>query len=148
MTEAAASSYILIAEDNPADVFLVREALQDRNLAYDLTVLNDGEQALQFVDELDRNPGRRCPELLLLDLHLPKRDGDAVLRRWRASNRCGQIPVVLFSSSDDPLDRQLENRHLRNYYFRKPASLDEFLRLGDFVKEIIEETKRTPTVEK
>jgi CheY-like chemotaxis protein len=74
---------------------------------------------------------------LLLDLHLPKRDGEEVLRRLRASERCGQTPVVILTSSDSPIDRETAERNAALHYFRKPSTLEQYMRLGDVVKDII-----------
>jgi CheY-like chemotaxis protein len=132
------SRYILLAEDNPADVQLVREALQGRSVACDLHVVRDGEQAIAFLDRLDANSKLDCPSLFLLDLHLPKRDGSAIMRRLRASERCGQTAVVVLTSSDSPRDIEDAERHAALHYFRKPSSLEQFLTLGDIVKGIID----------
>jgi CheY-like chemotaxis protein len=132
------SNYILLAEDNPADVELVREALEDRSVDCGLHVVPDGAQAVAFIERLDGNSALQCPSLLLLDLHLPKRNGDEILRCLRASERCGQTPVVVLTSSDSPRDVENATRHAALHYFRKPSALDAYLRLGDIVKEIIE----------
>ena len=86
------SRYILLAEDNPADVLLVREALEDRAVSCELQVLGDGEQVIELIEQIDRDRSLHCPQLLLLDLHLPKRDGQDILKALRASERCGQTP--------------------------------------------------------
>jgi CheY-like chemotaxis protein len=78
-----------------------------------------------------------CPDLLLLDLHLPKRDGDEILKHLRASERCAQTPVVILTSSDPMWGRQTADREAALHYFRKPASLGQFLLLGRLVKEVI-----------
>ena len=83
------SRYILLAEDNPADVQLVREALEDRAVQCGLHVVPDGAQAISFIEQVDRSSTLPCPSLLLLDLHLPKRNGEEILRYLRASERCG-----------------------------------------------------------
>jgi two-component system, chemotaxis family, response regulator Rcp1 len=131
------SKYILLAEDNSADVELVREALQDRAIAYELHVVEDGERAIDFIERIDCDSTLHCPKLLLLDLHLPKRDGEEVLRRLRASERCGQTPVVILTSSDSPIDRETATRNAALHYFRKPSTLEQYMQLGDVVKDII-----------
>jgi CheY-like chemotaxis protein len=132
------AKYILLAEDNPADVQLVREALEDRSVDCGLHVVPDGAQAIAFLERIDGNSSLPCPSLLLLDLHLPKRNGEEILRCLRAGERCGQTPVVILTSSDSPRDMENATRHAALDYFRKPSSIDEYLRLGDIVKEIIE----------
>jgi CheY-like chemotaxis protein len=136
------AKYILLAEDNPADVQLVREALEDRSVDCGLHVVPDGAEAIAFLEQIDGKSSLPCPSLLLLDLHLPKRNGEEILRCLRAGERCGQTPVVILTSSDSPRDVESATRHAALHYFKKPSSIDEYLRLGDIVKEIIE---REPT---
>jgi len=136
--ETTSSKYILLAEDNPADVFLVRQALAGSGVLTSLRVLSDGDEAMNFIDGLDRGSVLGCPELLLLDLHLPKRDGDEILQRLRASDRCGKTPVVILTSSDSPRDMERAARHAALSYFRKPSNLLEFMNLGEVVKSIVD----------
>jgi len=131
------SQYILLAEDNLADVELVREALEDRAIGFELHVVEDGERAIDFIERIDRDSALHCPRLFLLDLHLPKRDGAEVLRCLRASERCGQTPVLILTSSDSPKDRETAARNAALHYFRKPSSLEQYLQLGDVVKNIV-----------
>jgi CheY-like chemotaxis protein len=133
----AHSRYILLAEDNPADVELVRVALEDRSVDCGLHVVRDGQKAMEFLDLLDADSKLACPSVLLLDLHLPKRDGAEVIRHLRASERCGQTAVVILTSSDSPGDMECAERNAALHYFRKPGSLEQFLTLGDIVKGIV-----------
>jgi CheY-like chemotaxis protein len=132
------SDYILLVEDNPADVQLVREALENRAVTSRLQVAADGDQAIRFIEQVDRDSTVSCPKLLLLDLHLPGHDGEAVLRRLRASERCGQTPVVILTSSDSSRDRDKAAANAALHYFRKPATLEQFLQLGDIVTDILD----------
>jgi len=77
-----------------------------------------GEGAMDFIERIDRDPALHCPKLLLLDLHLPKRDGREVFRCLRASECCGQTPVVILTSSDSPSDLETATRAAL-HYFRK-----------------------------
>jgi CheY-like chemotaxis protein len=131
------SRYILLAEDNPADVLLVREALEDKSLNCELHVIADGERVIEFIEQIDSDRGVPCPQLVLLDLHLPKRDGEAILKSLRASERCGQTPVVILTSSGSPHDEENATRYAALHYFRKGTSLEQFMMLGDVVNEIL-----------
>src|SRR5580698_2315524 len=93
---------IVLVEDAAADVFLVRQALEKDGLNFHLRVLEDGEVAVEFIDNLDRNEALPCPDVMLLDLNLPKKTGDQVLERMRNSPKCRQVPVVIVTSSDSP----------------------------------------------
>jgi DNA-binding response OmpR family regulator len=128
---------ILLIEDAEPDVFLVREALKNAGLDFELNVLDDGEKAIDFIDELDRQRGAVCPDLVLLDLNLPKRSGDQILEHMRHSVRCKDIPVVVVTSSDSPRDKADMSRLGATRYFRKPSRLDEFMRLGPLVRELV-----------
>jgi CheY-like chemotaxis protein len=86
---------------------------------------------------LDLDSKLPCPDLLLLDLHLPKRNGTEILEHLRASKRCGQTPVIVFTSSDWLGDQQNDGKDAAVHYFRKSASLSQFMQLGKIVKEIV-----------
>jgi len=133
MTTASSARHILLAEDNPADVFLVREALRRQEIECEIRVIADGEEAISFIDGLDADLKSPALDLLLLDLHLPKRDGEAVLNHLRASERSGQTPVIVLTSSESQTERQNVERHADVHYFRKPSSLNEFMELGEIV---------------
>ena len=107
------------------------------NLPLDVFVVPDGEKAIDFIARADAGPGAPCPDLLLLDLNLPKRDGFEVLRRLRASTRCQSIPVLIITSSDSEDDRN-RAAALGAGYFHKPPDYDEFLKLGEVLKELLE----------
>ncbi|HSR06786.1 MAG TPA: response regulator [Bryobacteraceae bacterium] len=83
---------LLLVEDNPADVLLVREALRDGDLDCDLEVVDDGEQAIQFFERVDAG-GHAAPDLLLLDLNVPRIGGEQVLESVRQSRPCAGIAV-------------------------------------------------------
>jgi CheY-like chemotaxis protein len=137
MGESSSPCQIILAEDNPADIGLVRAALREHAVLCELRVIDDGEQVLSFIDRLDVDTKIPCPDLLLLDLYLPKRDGKQVLRHLRASERCAQTPVVILTSSDAPSDHENAEKYAAIHYFRKPSSLDQFMQLGSIVKQVI-----------
>ena len=123
--------YILLAEDGAPDVFLVRQALKEHAVDCGLHVIGDGQAVIDFIDQLDADSTRLCPEVLLLDLHLPRRDGESILKHFRASPRCGNIPVVVLTSS-----RSFPGfNHVQ--YFHKSMSLNEFMLLGEVVKSVL-----------
>jgi CheY-like chemotaxis protein len=141
MGESCSSCQIVLAEDNPADVGLVRAALREHGVACELHVIGDGEEALSFIDSLDLDSKIPCPDLLLLDLYLPKRDGNEILKYLRASERCAQTPVVILTSSDAPSDHENADKNAAIHYFRKPATLGKFLELGIIIKAVIGRTQ-------
>jgi len=129
---------IVLVEDADPDVFLVREALELGGLQFSLRIFDDGEKAVDFVEDVDRDEKVPCPHLVLLDLNLPKKTGAEVLECVRRSHRCGDVPVIILTSSDSPKDREQVARLGATRYFRKPSRLAEFMRLGDLVREVLD----------
>jgi CheY-like chemotaxis protein len=126
----------LLAEDNPGDVLLIREALTLAGLEFQLDVMQDGEQISNFMDRIDEE-GLPRPHVVLLDLNLPRRTGDEILLKMRQSPEWTGVPVVVVTSSNSPYDRDRAARLGANHYFRKPADYEEFMRLGAVVRSVI-----------
>lgn len=114
----------------------MREAIQLENLPLDLHIVSDGQKAIDFIARAEADPNAPCPHLLVLDLNLPKKDGFEVLRRLRASVACKDVPVLIVTSSDSPADLR-QAAALGAGYFRKPPSLEEFLKLGGVLRELM-----------
>jgi len=142
---AEAPYQILLVEDCAADAGLVRIALQQQPLPYRLTTVNDGVDALALLDRIDRNEQDRPPDLLLLDMHLPKLGGVEILRHLRSTERCAQMPVVVMTASDADEDHAAAEKHAALYYFRKLSTLDGFLQLGKIVNDILT-GRKTPAL--
>ncbi len=131
---------ILLAEDNDGDVFLVRRALEKRSILHELAVARNGEEALAWLDGHSGEEKRgSAPDLILLDLNLPRIDGAQLLSHIRKSDWFCRTPVIVLTSSDSPKDRQTALELGANLYFRKPTDLKSFMDLG----RIIEETLKT-----
>ncbi len=128
---------ILVAEDNSADVQLVKVALEEHSVAHTLHVVCDGAGVMEFFDRTDSESDSPCPELVLLDMHLPKSSGTEILARVRRSPRCGDVPVIVMSSLASPEDFAEISRLGATRYFEKPLSLDGFLKLGALIKQIL-----------
>lgn len=128
---------ILVVEDSKTDVFLIREAIAGAHVNADLHFVSDGDAATRFFDSADGDANAPCPALVLLDLNLPKKNGDDVLRHLRGSRRCGNAAVLIVSSSDMASDREAVARLGVNGYFRKPSDYYEFMRLGDLVRKLL-----------
>ena len=108
------------------------------NLPLEVYIAADGEKAIDFIAKAERDPDAPRPDLLLLDINLPKVDGFEVLRRLRASGKYEGIPVLVISSSDSASDRN-QAAELGAGYFRKPPSYDEFLKLGGVLKQMLKD---------
>jgi len=129
---------ILVAEDNQADVVLFREALRHHHIEHQLYVVSDGQSALQFVAQMGASPEIPCPDLLLLDLNLPKVDGPNILQEFRKHPECTHTPVIVVTSSDSAKDRAKVAEFQVTRYFRKPSDFDAFMDLGRIVKELFD----------
>ena len=129
---------MLVVEDNNADVFLIRRAVEASGVPLDLHVVNDGSAATGFFDAADANPEAPCPDLILLDLNLPRKNGDEILRHLRKSPRCRNARVVIMTSSDSPRDRELLVEFGVWEYFRKPSDYAAFMKLGGLVSQAFE----------
>jgi CheY-like chemotaxis protein len=128
---------ILLAEDNPADVYLIREALQEHNVDCTVRVAADGKDVLALLLGDGPPAGNLPPDLIILDLNLPRHDGIEILQRIRAAGRTSQIPVVVLTSSDSPRDRLVANQLGATRYVRKPSNLQQFLDLGAIFKDLL-----------
>lgn len=129
---------IWIAEDNPADVYLIDEALRRQDFPYRLQTADNGEDMLRMIAAIDVNPAESCPDIFLLDLNLPRRSGDEILAQIRQSSRCKSVPVIVITSSDSPQDRARTRELGASFYFRKPADLERFMTIGNVVRQFLE----------
>lgn len=129
---------ILLAEDNVGDVLLVEDALKAHQIPHELHVVKDGDQALAFIEKMGAPDGIPCPDVLLLDLNLPKVDGPEILGSFRKHPGCSQTPVIVITSSDARRDRDRMAQFGIARYFRKPSDLNEFLKLGAVVRAVVE----------
>jgi two-component system response regulator len=120
---------ILLVDDSAADVDLMLHALKERAFVGDVQVARDGEEALNFLFCLGNYEGAACrplPQLILLDLKLPKVDGIAVLRRLKADRRTRSIPVIVLTSSGEDRDLVATYELGVNSYIQKPLDFDRF----------------------
>jgi CheY-like chemotaxis protein len=128
---------ILLAEDNPADIYLIRRALAENNVSCRLQVVLDGNEALSLLRAEGKFAGAVKPHLILLDLNLPRHDGMEVLQHVRQDRQLAAVPVIVFTSSDSPADR-LSATHLGvNHFIKKSSLLDEFMAVGAVIREVL-----------
>ncbi len=135
--------FLLIAEDNPADVHLIRLALKRHGISCEICVVQDGESAVRFIEQTEADAFARCPTLAVLDLNLPKVGGDRILQRLRECSKWIHVPVIVISSSLSHLDRATAINLGASAYFSKPTDLEQFLELGALIKNLL---RRKPAV--
>jgi two-component system, chemotaxis family, response regulator Rcp1 len=121
-----ALSHILLVEDNSADVKLVEKAFESCNGSIQLHVVRDGLEATNFVFRLDKFANAPRPDLIILDLNLPKKPGIDVLSEIKADPTLSAIPILIFTTSLSPEEIRRCYQHHANTYITKPSELDEF----------------------
>jgi CheY-like chemotaxis protein len=120
---------ILLVEDNPSDVLLTQIAMRECKMANHLQVVVDGEQALAYLRRQGRYDDAPRPDLVLLDLNLPRVDGREVLREIKADPELRSIPVVVLTTSDAERDVFQSYDLHANAYITKPVDMDQFVRI-------------------
>ena len=130
------AAQIMLVEDNPADVGLVIRALEEHDVAGNVRIFGDGESAIDFIASLDDHP-QQCPDLIIIDLNLPRRPGREVLECFTQNSWCHAKPAVVLSSSEAQQDRADAARLGARTYLRKPSRLQEFLALGAILKDLL-----------
>lgn len=118
---------VLLVEDDPGDVVLTEEALTGCQIANNLTVVMNGEDAISFLHKRDGFADAPTPDLILLDLNLPRRDGREVLGHIKSDPHLRRIPVVILTTSDAEDDVQAAYDLHANAYVRKPANFERFV---------------------
>jgi two-component system response regulator len=124
------SKIILLVEDNPDDVKLTERALKKSKILNDLLVAQDGVEALDYLFGTGKYAGRDTkvmPQVVLLDLKMPRMDGLEVLQRIRANERTKLLPVVVLTTSSEDRDRVESYKLGANSYIRKPVDFDQFV---------------------
>src|SRR5688500_14665552 len=127
MSVYGGSIQVLLVEDNPGDVRLTKEALKEGKLLNQLTVVGDGVEALSFLRKEGKYADAIQPELILLDLNLPKKDGREVLAEIKADPKLRRIPVVVLTTSEADQDILRSYDLHANCYVTKPVDLDAFV---------------------
>ncbi len=126
---------ILMVEDNPYDVRLTVEAFRDANVASNMHLAADGVEAVEFLRREGRHRDAPRPDLILLDLNLPKMNGMEVLAEIKADPETRRIPVVVLTSSGDDKDVMAAYGLHTNAYITKPADVDRFITIAKAVED-------------
>jgi len=135
MSEKNRPIEILLVEDNPGDVRLTQEALKDGKILNNLHVTSDGVEAMAFLHREDRYADKPRPDIILLDLNLPKKNGREVLKEIKEDSDLKRIPVVVLTVSSAEQDiLKTYNLHA-NCYITKPVGLDEFLTIVKSIED-------------
>ena len=132
---AAKPIEILLVEDNPGDVRLTKEALKDARMSNNLHITMDGVEALAFLRKQGKHASVPRPDLILLDLNLPKKNGREVLEEIKREPALQHIPVVILTTSQAEQDVVESYRLRANAYVTKPVDLDQFLKVVSSIEQ-------------
>lgn len=142
---AGRTRHLLVVEDDPGDVLLTREALAGSTTPLDVHVVDDGEAAVDFLRRVGGHRDAPRPDLVLLDLNLPRLDGREVLARIKSDPGLRSIPVVVLTTSKAAEDVRRSYELHANAFVTKPAELDRFLSVVRQVGEFFLTVVRLPT---
>lgn len=137
--------HILLVEDNPADVRLTREGIKEAKISNVLSVVYDGEEAMEFLKKEGKYNDAHKPDLILLDLNLPKKDGREVLAEIKAEDRLKNIPVVVLTTSEAEQDILKSYDLHANCYVCKPLDLDQFIKVVKSIEDFWLSIVKLPT---
>jgi CheY-like chemotaxis protein len=126
---------ILLVEDSPADIELTQRMLRDAKIANDVHVVEDGEQAIAFVRRRGEFDGAPTPDLVLLDLNLPKKDGREVLEEMKGDPELRRIPIVVLTTSAEERDVLRAYDSYVNAYVTKPLDIDSFTSVARSIED-------------
>lgn len=120
---------ILLVEDNEGDILLTTEALNDAKIANKISVVKDGWSAVQFLEKKGEYSNEVSPDLVLLDINLPKMNGHEVLESIKSNPDIKHIPVIILTTSSAETDILLSYQKFANCYVTKPVNVNDFLRV-------------------
>ncbi|MFJ6214741.1 response regulator [Streptomyces sp. NPDC092296] len=144
MTVPAQPIEVLLVEDDPGDELMTREAFEDNKIGNTLHVARDGEEALDFLYRRGAHTEAPRPDLILLDLNLPKYDGRQVLERIKSDPDLAHIPVVVLTTSAAEEDILRSYKLHANAYVTKPVDLDQFIAAVRQIDEFFVQVVRLP----
>ncbi len=136
--------HILLVEDNEGDILLTREALIQAKLIDTISVVKDGKEAIKYLEKVAPYNLNKVPDLILLDINLPKMNGHEVLKNIKANEAFKQIPVVMFTTSSAEKDIIKSYKNYANCYITKPVEVDDFLRTVTLIENFWISTVQLP----
>ncbi|WP_454803956.1 response regulator [Mucilaginibacter phyllosphaerae] len=133
------SIHILLIEDNEGDILLTTEAFENSKFSNEISVMRDGKVAIDFFGKIIR--AEEIPDLILLDINLPKKNGHQVLQFIKESNQYNHLPVIMLTTSSSEADIHSAYKHHANCYITKPIDISEFMivisKIEDFWTNIV-----------
>jgi len=123
----AKNIHILLVEDNEGDIVLTTEALDEGKVKNSISVVRDGWEAIQYLEQNEGFEDAQSPDLVLLDINLPKMNGHEVLKYIKSSDDLKHIPVIMLTTSSDEIDVMKSYENHSNCYITKPVDISNFL---------------------
>jgi CheY-like chemotaxis protein len=120
--------HILLVEDNEGDILLTTEAIKDGKIANEISVANDGEKAIDFLNARINNATSALPDLIILDVNLPKKNGHEVLGYIKTHSDLKQIPVIMLTTSSSQTDISASYKNYANCFITKPVEVEDFMK--------------------
>ncbi len=127
--------HILLVEDNEGDIMLTTEALREGKIANTVTVVRDGWEAVQYLERLQNAQDGTKPDLILLDVNLPKMNGHEVLARIKKTPHLQHLPVIMLTTSSSESDVLLSYKSHANCYITKPVEVDDFIEVVSSIED-------------
>lgn len=137
--------HILLVEDNKGDIVLTTEALEEGKIANTLSVVRDGWEAIQYLEQNEGYGEATRPDLVLLDINLPKVNGHEVLQHIKTSEQLKHIPVIILTTSSDQVDINKSYQNHTNCYITKPMDVDNFMKIISSIEDFWISIVQLPT---
>ena len=120
--------HILLVEDNEGDILLTKEAFEEAKITVKLTVVKDGQEAIDFMTKQNKYQHATLPDLVLLDINLPKKNGHEVLKEMKHNDAIKHIPIIILTTSSSEKDINLAYHNYANCFITKPVEVADFLK--------------------
>src|SRR5688500_15503020 len=137
--------HILLVEDNEGDILLTREALEEAKKLTKLSVVKDGKEAIDFVNRAGKYTDASLPDLILLDVNLPKKNGHEVLQYLKQDEALKQIPVIILTTSSSEKDINLAYENYANCFITKPVDVNDFMSVITTIENYWTSIAKLPT---
>lgn len=137
--------HILLVEDNEGDILLTTEALNDAKIVNDVSVVKDGWDAVRFIEQRDEFSEESLPDLILLDVNLPRMNGHEVLQYIKENDAIKHIPVIMLTTSSAESDIMKSYRNHANCYITKPVDVNDFIAVVTSIEDFWVSIVQLPT---
>ena len=136
---------ILLVEDNEGDIMLTTETLNEASFDKELSVIKDGWEAVEYLEKKGKYNSICLPDLVLLDVNLPRLNGYEVLKKIRSNHNTCHIPVIMLTTSSSQKDIHLSIEHKANFYMIKPVNSDQLVQMGESINNFCQNIIRHNT---